>query len=114
MRTQFTAERDTYIPVRPLGHLHYIPLFFTGDIVELLGGGKTLTGDWEPGGMTCLASFLRAAAKLEFCPPEAGELIETLDACVKFSRKPGKKYLCLSLFTRSNFVASNSLLMYGM
>ena len=39
-------------------------------------------GDWEPGDMACLASFLSAAAKLEFCPAEEGELIGTLDPFV--------------------------------
>ena len=58
------------------------PLLLTGDIVELLGGGRTLIGDWEPGDIACLASFLSAAAKLEFCPPDAGELIGTLDPFV--------------------------------
>jgi hypothetical protein len=35
-----------------------------------------------------LASFLRAAAKLAFCPADAGELIGTLDACVTLACKP--------------------------
>ena len=67
---------------------YYIPLVFTGDMVELLGGCRTLTGDWEPGDIAFLASFLSAAAKLEFCPPEAGELIGTLDACVTVTCEP--------------------------
>jgi hypothetical protein len=57
-------------------------------MVELLGVGKTLTGDCEPGDIACLASFLSAAAKLEFCPADAGELIGTLDPCVTVTCKP--------------------------
>ena len=64
-------------------------MLFTGDIVELLGGCKTLTGDWEPGDIACFASFLSAAAKLEFCSPETDELIgPALDVCAIPTCKP--------------------------